>query len=296
MKKYQIFLLAILILFASCATIGPLADIGSSLGVISESQADAITETAEAGEKAVEDITPEQEYYIGRAVGATVLDQYNVWDDKDATVYLNKIGKAVSLFSQRPETFGGYFFLILDSDEINAFAAPSGHIFISKGMLKLTSNEDEIAAILAHEVSHVALKHGLEAIKKSRMTGFLTILGTNALKEFGSEDVAELTTLFEDSISDITSTLINTGYSRAFEKEADRLAVTNLEMTGYDKHALVRVINKMSAHLEPEGLDFAKTHPDPSDRLSDIENSTGLKGNGNVKSPSKRYKDALRNI
>lgn len=296
MKKYQIFLLAILILFASCATIGPLADIGSSLGVISESQADAITETAEAGEKAVEDITPEQEYYIGRAVGATVLDQYNVWDDKDATVYLNKIGKAVSLFSQRPETFGGYFFLILDSDEINAFAAPSGHIFISKGMLKLTSNEDEIAAILAHEVSHVALKHGLEAIKKSRMTGFLTILGTNALKEFGSEDVAELTTLFEDSISDITSTLINTGYSRAFEKEADRLAVTNLEMTGYDKHALVRVINKMSAHLEPEGLDFAKTHPDPSDRLSDIENSTGLKGNGNVQSPSKRYKDALRNI
>lgn len=296
MKKYQMFLLAILILFASCATIGPLADIGSSLGVISESQADAITETAEAGEKAVEDITPEQEYYIGRAVGATVLDQYNVWDDKDATVYLNKIGKAVSLFSQRPETFGGYFFLILDSDEINAFAAPSGHIFISKGMLKLTSNEDEIAAILAHEVSHVALKHGLEAIKKSRMTGFLTILGTNALKEFGSEDVAELTTLFEDSISDITSTLINTGYSRAFEKEADRLAVTNLEMTGYDKHALVRVINKMSAHLEPEGLDFAKTHPDPSDRLSDIENSTGLKGNGNVQSPSKRYKDALRNM
>lgn len=295
MKKIVLSSIIVLI-FTSCATVGSLAQIGSATGLISESQANAITETAEAGEKAIADITPEQEYYIGRAVGATVLSKYKVLNDYEANIYLNKLGKALSLGSTRPETFGGYHFLILDSEEINAFAAPSGHVFISKGMLKLTKNEDDVAAILAHEIAHVSLQHGLQAIKKSRVTGFLTVLGTNAAKELGGQEIAELTTMFEDTISDITSTMINNGYSRAYEKDADKAAIEILDKMGYDKNALIRVLDVMGNNLKPGGLDFAKTHPDPNVRIKDIAKNTGVKGHGNIKASNNRYKTALRNI
>lgn len=293
MKK--LLLLIVVLTIVSCETLD-LGDVGAVIGNLDSDSVEAIIETAEAGQKAMEDITPEQEYYIGRAIGATILDQYKVWEDKEATDYVNRIGKALSLFSDRPETFGGYHFLLLDSDEINAFAAPSGHIFISRGIIRLTRNEDDLAAILAHEIAHVVHQHGLDAIKKSRMTSFLTILGTNAAKEFGSEDVAELTDLFEGTISDITSTLVNSGYSREFERESDAMTLTILERTGYDKHGLIRVINRMSKEMDPKGLDFAKTHPDPLDRLSDLEDRTGVSGNGNPGVPSARYKDNLRKL
>lgn len=298
-KKISITVL-ILILTFSCQSFSTFTKYSSAFaaqsGLISAEQANALTETAKAGEKVTEDITPEQEYYIGRAVGAAVLSQYKVYENDAATLYLNRIGKSLSLFSDRPETFGGYHFLILDSDEINAFAAPSGHIFISRGLLKLTNNEDDLAAILAHEISHVVLKHGLSAIKKSRVTGFLTILGTNALKELGSQEVAELTSVFEDSISDITATLINNGYSREFENEADEMAISILTKTGYDKYSLNRVLVSMEPELTTGGADFSKTHPAPEQRIEKIEKNTNVIGSGEALPGSERYNTAIRGI
>lgn len=287
MKRVLLILLSTLLL--ACETIDFAAQLAGSAGLITESQADAISETAEAGEKAMEDITPSQEYYIGRAVGATVLTQYSVWDNREVTLYLNKLLKLLAYNSDRPEIFGGYHLLVLDSDEINAFASPGGHIFISRGMLELTASEDELAAVIAHEISHVVLKHGLSAIKKSRVTGFLTVLGTNAAKELGSEEVSELTTMFEDSIADITQTLVNSGYSRASEEEADKMTIEILERTGYDRGALNNVLYKMGKHLKPGGVDFAKTHPDPMDRISDIEKNTGVRGYNNPQNVVNRY-------
>ncbi len=75
------------------------------------------------------------------------------------------LGQSLVIFSDRPETFGGYHFLLLDSNEINAFAAPGGLILVTRGMLQCCANEDELAAVLAHEIAHVEKKHGLTAIK-----------------------------------------------------------------------------------------------------------------------------------
>jgi len=282
--------------FFSCTTIGPIAELMGEIGYLSDSQVDSISKSAEAGAKATEDITPSEEYYIGRSLGAIILSQYSVYNDTKSTEYLNKIGQLLSLNSSRPETFGGYHILILDSDEINAFAAPSGHIFISKGLIKLTENEDELAAIIAHEISHVVLQHGLEAIKKSRVTSFVTILGSSALKEFGSKEIAELTTLFEDSLADITSTLINSGYSRKFELEADLMTIDILRRTGYDVYALSKVLKNMSKVLTPNGLDFAKTHPDPEDRLENLKEEGDINGFGKKIDPNRRFIENLRNL
>ncbi len=264
-----VFLVAIaLIVITTCET---LTEIGTSVGVasgtISDSQADSIEESAKAVAKSFEDITPEQEYYIGRAVGANILDKYKPWSLEKANRYLNMLGQSLALASDRPETFGGYHFLILDSEEINAFAAPSGLIFVSKGMLRCTTNEGTLAAVLAHEIGHVEHRHGLQAIKKSRVTTALTSVALTTAQVAGSEEVKQLTAVFDDSIKDITSTLINNGYSRAFESEADHSAVKILERVGYDPNSLISLLEVMDRKLKPGGLDFAKTHPDPKDRI-----------------------------
>jgi predicted Zn-dependent protease len=226
--------------------------------------------SAPAVQKSFEDITPEQEYYIGRAVGATILTRYSPYTEPGPTEYLNLLGRTLALASDRPETFGGYHFLILDSEEINAFAAPGGLIFVSRGLLACADSEDTVASILAHEISHVVEQHGLQAIKKSRVTSALTSVAIASAQTAGSDELAKLTTVFEDSIGDITATLVNSGYSRAFEKEADLMAVEILKRVGYDPNALVRMLEVMEKRLKPGGPDFAKTHPEPKVRIGEI--------------------------
>jgi predicted Zn-dependent protease len=258
----------------------------------------ATPENVEAIQKSFEDITPEQEYYIGRAVAATVLDQYEPFDQPVSNEYLNRLGQTLALVSDRPETYGGYHFLILDSDEINAFAAPGGLILVSRGLLACAETEDEVAAILAHEIAHVAERHGLQAIKKSRITTAMTGLALTAAEQQSKGTMADLTSAFSDSISDITSTLINSGYSRAFEKQADLGAVKTLERAGYDPWALVRMLQVMERRLKPGGKDFAKTHPDPEDRIEYLEKELGGRAPASTvpAARQRRYRAALSGI
>ncbi len=98
----------------------------------------------DATSSAARPISEEEEYYVGRAVSAKILGSYQMSTDAYLTRYVNLIGKTVALNSDKPFTFGGYHFAVLDTDEINAFAAPGGTIFITRGMIRTTSNEDEL--------------------------------------------------------------------------------------------------------------------------------------------------------
>ena len=251
------------------------AKVGAATGVITAGQASGIEKTALAVEKSQEDITPSQEYYIGRTVGAVITNKYKVYQNDRATIYINKLGQTVAMFSDLPETFGGYHFLILDTDEINAFAAPGGLIFVSRGLLRCCKNEDAAAAVLAHEIGHVEYRHGLNAIEKSRITNAFTTGLLEAGKNLTNAQVAQLTTVFEGSIQDITSTLINSGYSRSFEKQADLGAVEILKRSGYNPQGLIDMLRTMEAQLKPGGMDFAKTHPAPETRIELIKESSG---------------------
>ncbi len=261
----------------SCETVSDVgATIGQVTGTLSPQEADSIRRVGSAVGRTFEDITPEQEYFIGRAVSATILDSYSVYDNPEATRYLNLLGQALAMASDKPVTFGGYRFLILDSDEINAFAAPGGFIFVSRGMLRLCQNEDELAAVLAHEIGHVQHAHGLRAIKGARLTSAFTILAIESARTLGSAELADLVDAFEGAITDVSNTLMVNGYSRRLEREADEAAVTIMRRVGYDPRALVRMLEAMDAQLEPGGLDFAKTHPAPTSRIRDIVRIRGF--------------------
>ena len=270
----RLLLVAALLAPAGCKTLEVASEIGTAIavsqGAISEEEASSINRSAKAVARTFEDFTPAQEYYVGRSVGARILLKYQVKDIDSMNRYINSVGQAVALASTRPETFGGYHFLALDSNEINAFAAPGGFVFVTTGMLRLCRTENELAAVLAHEIAHVELKHGLQAIRKSRVTSALTILAAEGARRFGGRELAELTDLFEGSVSDVVLTLTNNGYSRQFEREADRAAARTLVRAGYDPGALLSVLDRMKTRLRPGGPDFAKTHPDPADRIADL--------------------------
>ena len=257
---------------------------------------DSIVKSASAISKSFEDITPEQEYYIGRTVGAMVLQRYQPYDKPAANRYINILGQTLAQASDLPETYGGYRFLVQDSDEINAFAAPGGLIFVTRGILRCCRHEDAVAAVLAHEIGHVQYKHGLQAIKKSRVTEAVTTLAIEGTKTFGGEDLAGLTRTFENSISDISSTLIVNGYSRSFEYQADQAATIILQRVGYNPSGLVDMLNVMDQRLKPEGLDFAKTHPAPTKRIAEIESYLSYLKVQSAAPRQARFKNALGNI
>jgi beta-barrel assembly-enhancing protease len=280
-SSFKLLALAALLVLAAASFIGcasvtqAVTSAGQAAGVITPQQADSINKSAAAVEKTFQDITPEQEYYIGRSVAATVLVTYKPYDNQKANEYLNVLGQTLSQFGTKPETFGGYHFVLLDTEEINAFSAPGGLIMISRGMVRLCKNEDELAAVLAHEIGHVENQHGLRAIKKGRLTSALTTLALEAGKNLGGSDLASVTEAFEGSITDITGTMMNSGYARTTEFQADKSAVDILKGSGYNPAALVGMLQEMQKRWVPNGPGFGHTHPEPSVRIAEIQKQIG---------------------
>ena len=260
--------LGLVLLQSGCSTVAQVgAMAGQAAGVITSEQAASINRTAVAVEKTFKDITPEQEYYIGRSVAATVLATYKPYDKVALNQYLNLLGQTLAQLSDKPETFGGYHFLVIETDEVNAFAAPGGLILVSRGLLRCCRSEDALAAVLAHEIGHVQNQHGLQAIKRGRLNSALTIFAVEAGKNLVGGDLAEVVKAFEGSVTDVTNTLMNNGYSRSLENAADVAAVAILKRAGYNPGALINMLAEMKMRLAADTRGFAKTHPSPESRI-----------------------------
>jgi predicted Zn-dependent protease len=276
MKKhtFQIISLLSFLIFCGCAAVETATtvatDIAVQKGTITKEQAASIRTGTTAVSRSLEEFTPEQEYYIGRSVGAVVLTKYKALNDSKANSYVNLLGQTLTLASDTPELFAGYHFLVLDSNDINAFATPGGHIFITRGLIRCCRTEDELAAVLAHEIGHIQMRHGINAIQRARMAEALTVLAREGVKTYGDEELIKLSNSFGDVVSDITSTMINNGYSRAYEYQADAAAVTILRRAGYQPGALVNMLQLMGRQIKPGGSDFAKTHPSPQTRIAEL--------------------------
>ncbi|MDR1636949.1 MAG: M48 family metalloprotease [Treponema sp.] len=289
MKKQRIAYKAGILLFLasqaalllSCKTVagaaGAGAQIASGLGVIDQGTADAISKSSDAIGQAAEDITPEQEYYIGRAVGANILTNYKIWNGSPAlTAYLNRICNAIVINSPRPDIYNGYHVAILDSDEINAFATSGGHIFITRGLIACTDSEDSLAGVIAHEISHIQLQHSIKAIKTSRITQALLVTGSSAagLVSEGM-NLAELTDVFNESVGEIVTTMVNNGYSQTQEFDADSNALALMAAAGYEPSALISMLQVLEKNQGSHPGGFNKTHPTPARRITNARMSLG---------------------
>lgn len=216
-------------------------------------------------------ITDSEEYYVGRAVGAKILASYPYLDHRAKNRYLNKVGKSLALFSEEPQTYGGYHFAFLNSPELNAFACPGGTIFITTGMLTIIENEDELAAVLAHEIAHVNRKHGVSSIKSARWAKAVTAFSKKASSEYGSSEFNEVVELFDGAIDDVFQTLVVKGYGRPQERQADKDALVIMQKAGYDPYAFLSFLGKLkNRHSESSGGGILSTHPGIADRYDTV--------------------------
>jgi predicted Zn-dependent protease len=257
------------VLLAGCSSFG-VGDVASAM--FDPNKRAAVQQAASDTQKAQEDFTPDQEYYIGRTVAATIMSdpRYPPSSNRQVREYLNLLGLSLAWASDVPETFGGWHFEMLDSSEINAFGAPGGFVMVSRELLRQAKSEDEAAAILAHEISHVVLRHGMAAIDKARKTAALTSIVKAGVLVAGSAQAQQLTATFGDVVGDIVKTMVNKGYSRELEYQADAAAVVLLDRAGYDPMALVRLLQTMQSHWKTDGPGFMKTHPSPADRIAAV--------------------------
>ncbi len=256
-----------------CAAVQKGTEVLEQAGKISAEDKQLINKMGDAIGTSFRDLSEEEEFYIGRSVAAQILSRYKVWNNQVATNYVNLITQALALFSDRPEIYAGYHALILDSEEINAMAAPGGFIFLTRGLLQLCPDEDTLASVLAHEIAHISSRHGLQAIKKARLMEVFKLLAEEASGRLAPERIKKLTELFEGALDDIVGQLIEKGYDRKQEYEADALATALVRRAGYSPAGLVYFLEILSQQeVKGKGLKgWFSTHPRPQERREKIK-------------------------
>lgn len=212
---------------------------------------------------AVITISTEQEVEIGRGIAATIAGYYGVVQDPELTRYVNLVGLTVASVNPRPDII--YRFAVLDTDDVNALAAPGGYVFVTRGALALMSDEAMLAGVLGHEVGHVNRRHVVKEIR------------AHARSELGLEEITEQINLtgeeyLEQTIQLGTAALFM-GLSREDELEADAYGVEVAAGAGYDPNGLTRFLAALpNAEAERRSL-LTKTHPDIDDRLDEVEDA-----------------------
>ncbi|WP_461247772.1 M48 family metalloprotease [Treponema sp. R6D11] len=260
----------------SCAVVSGAAQVAGAVGLVDKNAANAISVSAKAIGSAAEEINPEQEYYIGRAVAANILAAYKLYiGNQKLTAYLNSICAAITINSPRPDIYNGYHVALLDNNEINAFATSGGHIFVTRGLVNAAKSEDALAGVIAHEVAHVQLQHSIKAIKNSRITQALLVTGTSAVGAVSGMDVKQLTDVMSESVGEIVQTLVNNGYSQTQEFEADNTAMSLMASAGYNPSGLIEMLKSLSS-VQTAGSGLSKTHPSPDQRIANAERSVKL--------------------
>ncbi|MBP5451887.1 MAG: M48 family metalloprotease [Treponema sp.] len=274
MKKiYQIVISALV--FLTVALSGCTSQALSDLAGLANMAGNKDVENALSSmSKAAEEFTPENEYFIGRSVAANLLTNYKIYENKGLESYLNKICQALVVNSEDPYLFNGYHVKILDTTEVNAFSTSGGHIFVTRGLLSCAESEDALAAVIAHEIGHIQLKHSIKSIKKSRNTEAVKATLNATMSSIGLSDLAND---LDDMVGDAISDMVNNGYSKSQEYDADKLAVELMALAGYNPDAMVDMLNKMAELQKGKKGGFYKTHPSPKDRISHL--SSTLKKN-----------------
>ena len=255
MKGHLYLKLILIFLLAGCSSV----DIGS------------IGRVAQQTFKAATPLSDEEEYYVGRAVAARILSSYPILENIELTDYVNLVGQTVAIHSDNPITYGGYHFAVLNTKEINAFACPGGIIFITKGMINAVQNEDELAAVLAHEVAHINHRDGVSSIQKARLTEVATLIGTEAAQSYAPAQLSQLVGLFEGSVDDVFKTLVVNGYSKSQEYHADESGLSYLSRAGYNPEALEDFLQRLMNQGQATGGGIMKTHPATAERIEKVE-------------------------
>lgn len=209
-----------------------------------------------------------EEEQIGYAAAATILGATHPVDNPDVQRYVNRVGLWIALQSERPDLH--WQFAVLDSEDIDAFAAPGGYVFITRGLLLRLNNEAELAGVLGHEISHVVLKHHLKALQAAARTTLAGQVASYKMAQNGQNS----------AVFDQASTAARNLYSKGLDKDdefaADRAGVILAARAGYDPYGLLAVLQTLE-NVDPKSNSMQlllATHPTPEARIEALSKIT----------------------
>jgi predicted Zn-dependent protease len=232
------------------------------LGLAPEAQAQfgdffkKAAEKAQTVQKALQPMTAAEEQEVGREVAAKVVAFFHLYSNESLTRYVNMVGATVAAQAERQDIT--YHFAVLDSDDINAFSAPGGFIFITRGAVALCEDESELAGVLAHEVGHVAGKHVLKIVERDK-----------AMRAGMDEAKAHMpgSAYLHKMSKGILVKLIDQGLAPSDEFDADQRGIKYAHAAGYPADGLARFLTKLDQATEQGGKSFwTRTHPPVKDR------------------------------
>lgn len=230
----------------------------------------------------------QEEVEFGREIAARILGRIELFENKALNKYVNLVGKSIALHSNRSDI--DFKFAVLDTNEINAYSAPGGYVFVTRGAIQLMSDEAELAAVLAHEIAHITERHivkefNIQASEDSPITAFARFIGAGG-------DPAKA--FFNQAVDKALDILFKDGYKRADELDSDRIAVILIALAGYKGDSLLRYLQKIS---EIKGkADVGKTHPVYEERFSFIKNvmmTEGIFEDKGVTNQERFYKNVV---
>jgi len=217
------------------------------------------------GLRALTGFSQEEEVAIGRQAAGNLLGAVPLVKDAKLQQYVNRVGRWIASQSERSGL--AWHFGVIESNDLNAFAAPGGYIFVTKGLYRALQNESELVGVLAHEVGHVIKKHHLKILQQSRLVD----MGSKVLAKRVGEN-------------EHIKNLIGNGaeiFARSLDKnaefEADRVAVILAARGGYDPFGLPTVLQDIG-HVAKDDNRVSlwfKTHPHPDDRLTQLGEAIG---------------------
>jgi len=233
-----------------------------------------------------------EEIRFGREVAARVIARYGLYDNAALMKYVNLVGSVLYRTTNRPEI--EFRFAILNTDEINAYAAPGGYVFVTRGALLKMQDESELAGVLAHEMGHIVEKHvvrelKIKATEESAAAGLAALIG-------GSTQSAR--TAFAQAVDTAMDMLFKDGYKREDETQADADAVMFCALSGDDPMGLVKYFERLNAVKGKNTEVLDKTHPSYQDRITWLKETINREGldAGTYKNYKERFAENIKQL
>jgi predicted Zn-dependent protease len=233
-----------------------------------------------------------EEIRFGREVAARMIGRFGLYDNPQLMKYVNLVGQSLVLNTNRPEI--EFHFAVLNTDEINAYAAPGGYVFVTRGALAKMQDESELAAVLGHEMTHINERHVVKELnihgsEGSASAGLARLIG-------GGTEAARVA--FNQAVDKAIDMLFKSGYGREDEIHADKGAVLLCALSGYDPSGLVRYFERIGAARGKATETIDKTHPPFADRIVWLKDMIAKEGidTASLKNYKERFEDVRKSI
>ena len=228
-------------------------------------------------------ITEQQEIEMGRAYHKEILKNSKILKNKELNKYYVELGEKIAKSSHRPDL--DWNFTIIDDPTFNAFATPGGYVYFYRGLLAHFNSEAEFAGVLSHEIAHITARHAVRGMSTAQVTNLL--IGLAASRVPGGS--------ISNSGFNLLNQIVNKGYSRKYESEADDIAKEYLGRNGYNQNAMANFLETMKSADELEN-EIAKkegrpasggyhgifsTHPSTENRIEAMRETDSAPGQRN---------------